>query len=604
MRVSGCDSPPASFVPHRNTRMTPRHLVPLCSVLATILSSPFALGQTLVGEAVQVDSTRGPEPCNETTISAASSNPLEIVAGWNDYREGSPRTGIGLSLDGGETWTDSLLRPAAPYRALTEGDPMTTGDDRTGTLWAGGISFAGNGGVFVARKEPGAPVFGDPVMARVTGGADKGWMAAGPDPATPDQTRVYIAYNEGLLSSADMGDTWDGPVSLGSGLGFLPRVGPAGELYVAYWDFFDRVELLRSFDGGLSFDPPLLIAQRMDVWGIDGSRVPGDYRVASLQGLAVDPRDGTLYAVYPDTTDLTSGNFNVDVYFTKSFDRGNTWTVPVILNADALPTGDQFFPWIEIDRSGRLHVTFYDTRNSAQSDNAPQALIDAYYAFSDDGGLSWTERRLTPSAFDTGQDGFGGAFIGDYIGLSNAGKRTIPCYMSTAPNASADIFVNVIKDGVAQEYCMGLECPCGNDDPHAGCGNFGTDGLMSTGGRLGASGSSSIDSDGLVIEATGLAPSALALILTSQARRNLPLGDGRRCFGGPFFRFPARMANGAGNLAFGPGEVVQHVSTKLGPPAQILPGSTWHYQIWYRDSNGPCGSNFNTTNAISVDWQP
>ena len=93
-------------------------------------------------------------------------------------------------------------------------------------------------------------------------------------------------------------------------------------------------------------------------------------------------------------------------------------------------------------------------------------------------------------------------------------------------------------------------------------------------------------------------------MLTSQARRNIPLGDGRRCFGGPFFRFPARIADGAGNLAIGPGVVVDHVSSKLGPAAQILPSSTWHYQVWYRDSNGPCGSNFNTTNAISVDWQP
>ena len=93
-----------------------------------------------------------------------------------------------------------------------------------------------------------------------------------------------------------MGDTWSGPVSLGPGLGFLPRVGPNGELYIAYWDYTgmgNHIELIRSFDGGDTLSSPLLIATRMDVWGIDGTRFPGDFRVPPLAHLAVDPNDGT-----------------------------------------------------------------------------------------------------------------------------------------------------------------------------------------------------------------------------------------------------------------------------------------------------------------------
>lgn len=560
--------------------------------------------QTTVGGAVRIDAGRGPAACNETTISAAASNPLEIVAGWNDYRQGSARTGVGLSLDGGATWTDFLLRPPAPFQAATEGDPMTAYDDRTGTIWAGGISFASNGGVFVARKDPGAAAFGPVVMAEVTGGADKGWMAAGVDPNDPDATRVYVAYNEGVLASGDMGDTWSGPVNLGFGLGFLPRVGPGGELYVAYWDLSDEIRLARSFDGGATFVPSVLIAQRMDVWGIDGSRVPGDYRVASLQGFAVDPHDGTLYVVYPDTTDVAGGNFNVDVYFTKSVDQGANWSVPVVINDDAAPTGDQFFPWIECDRDGRLHVLYYDTRHNAQNDSAPQGLIDATYAYSDDGGASWTEERLTATSFTSANDGFGGAFIGDYLGLTTAGRRTLPVYMSTNVGANANVFVNAITRGPATELCFGIECPCGNEDSEAGCGNAGSDGSPATGARMTAGGTASIAADDLTFTVEGVAPGLIGIVLASQTTVGLPFGNGQRCFGSPFFRYAPETAGAGGSFTLGPADVVSQSVQRFGPGGQLQAGATWHYQTWYRDPTGPCGATFNTTNALSVTWVP
>ena len=53
------------------------------------------------------------------------------------------------------------------------------------------FSFAGNGGVFVARKDPGAASFGNVVMAAMGGGWDKGWMAAGPDPSAPTTQSRY-----------------------------------------------------------------------------------------------------------------------------------------------------------------------------------------------------------------------------------------------------------------------------------------------------------------------------------------------------------------------------------------------------------------------------
>jgi len=421
----------------------------LCLVVVGFSLACVVRGQPLVGPQIRVDNGGGQAAANETTVASTDLHPWEIVAGWNDYRTPyTVRVGVAVSLDGGRSWVDFQLRPPPAFRADVEGDPMTAYDNRTGTLWAGGISFASNGGVFVARKRLGQDSFESTVMAHPTPFADKGWMAAGVAPDDPDATRLYITYNEGLLISTDMGASWSGPFYLDSGLGFLPRVGPNGELYVAYWDYGYGMKLLRSFDGGNTFGSPILIASRMDVWGMYDPPVPGTFRLPILNYLAVDPSDGNLYCVYFDTTNIVGGNANLDLYFTRSEDQGATWAPPWVINGDSFPPGDQFFPWLEVDRRGRIHLVFYDTRNMPQNDIDPQAFINAYYSYSDDAGNNWTEVRLTPHPFNSEDDGRPNsppAFIGDYSGLGVGGSYALPCYLSNQ-NGDSDIFIHRVVD--------------------------------------------------------------------------------------------------------------------------------------------------------------
>ena len=412
-------------------------------------------GLPVVETAQRVD-LNNPGAGNETTAAALNDSDC-VIAGWNDYRQGTARAGFAISSDGGATWQDTLVRPPTANQNTTEGDPMTAYDNRTGNMWAGAISFGGNGGVFVARKNAGDTDFQPAVMAEITGGADKCWMEAGPDPGNAEQTNIYIGYNQGLLTSTDEGDSWTGPTGFPEfGLGWLPRVGPNGELYLTYWDVSDGIKLLRSFDGGATLQGPFTIATRMDVWFVDGSRFPGRFRCAPLATFAVDPNDGTLYVTYFDTTSVTGGNSNVDVYFTKSTDQGLTWTTPTIINTDAATPGDQFFSWIEVDESGRVHVLFYDSRSVVQNDNTsdspalPSAILETYYAFSDDGGDSWTELVLTDESFDTANDGFGGQFIGDYLGMGVSGTTVYPCYLTTSDGIS-----NVFVQKITNDFLLG-----------------------------------------------------------------------------------------------------------------------------------------------------
>lgn len=407
------------------------------------VSIAVAGGQPSVGPQIRIDLGGGMSAANETTGSLSKLNPNVVIAGWNDYRDPSfILAGFSTTIDGGKSWEDFILRPPGQFQSSIEGDPFTAFDDRTGTLWAGAISFGNNGGLYVARLNPGETKLTTPVMADIDGGVDKAWMTTGPKPFEPGTTMLYIAYNFGIIQSLNMGDSWTTPVNLGFGVGFLPRVGPDGEVYVAYWDVGPGMMLKRSLDGGASF-VTRTIATRMDIWPTqDGSRFPGQFRVPSLCYLDVDDNTGILYAVYFDTTNIVNGNANVDLYFTKSHDKGDTWTTPVVINQDADIPGDQFFPWLEVDEKGRIHIVYLDSRNTVQDDNVLHGMFDAYYIFSEDEGDSWNEFRLTPKSWDSALAGAGN-FIGDYVGLAAGGDRVYPIYLDTS-NGNGDIYTNVI----------------------------------------------------------------------------------------------------------------------------------------------------------------
>lgn len=415
-----------------------------------------SLGKAFLGSAaVRVD-TGGTTQAAETILTASVSGQA-LVAGWNDLRQAGAgdtwRLGVAASSNGGTTWNDHILRSPLGLADDFEGDPMVAYDPRTGHQWVGGVLFGyvnqRDGELYLARRQPGSNNFLPAVSIHVDNFIDKPLLAAGPRPGLPATTRLYVAYNLGLHTSDDLGATWSALRTLDGGVGQHPRVGPNGELYVLYWDINLDYKLLRSTDGGATFGPPRVVATRLDLWSTaETSHVPGSFRVAPLACLAVDPNNGTLYVVYPDSTGASGGEENVDIYFTRSTDGGVSWTVPRVIHGDSAPPRDQFHPWLEVGSDGRLHLTYLDTRRTSQLDADPNAFLDVFYATSVDQGSSWSESPVTSQPFESQWatwPGFTDQFMGDYIGLAPAADGMHLLYPSTV-NGNLDIFTQRLED--------------------------------------------------------------------------------------------------------------------------------------------------------------
>lgn len=410
-----------------------------CGVLA-LSCCALASAQPRIWPAVRVDAGPDPQWAAEVSVSASGLYGQDVVVGWIDSRFGLRHVGFGISVDGGRSWTEQMVRTPDEVPGALDADPMTATDPRTGTLWAGALGFQAQTGVFVASKASGQTALPPPVQV-TTSFTDKGFMAAGPDPNNPGVTRLYVAHLSGLDVSTDLGQSWTTlqPAFGFQAFGVLPRVGPGGELYIVYMDQTDGIWLRRSSDGGVTLQPAIRVATRKDGSAVGPAHVPGSFQTLRTSFFAVDPTDGTLYVTWADTTDAAGGSLNLDVYLTKSENGGNTWSLPRVINGDAVPPGDQFCPWIEVDRTGRLHVVYYDTRRFRQTDADPVAHLDAYYAYSENRGQSWTEAPLTEEPF-----AYGGTFIGDYLGMGVAGNRAYPAYSSNQ-RGNLDVHIHVVQ---------------------------------------------------------------------------------------------------------------------------------------------------------------
>lgn len=149
--------------------------------------------------------------------------------------------------------------------------------------------------------------------------------------------------------------------------------------------------------------------------------------------------------------------------------------------------------------------------------------------------------------------------------------------------------------GTMSCICTTAVAPCGNAYP-AGCVNATGIGATLSGFGTTAGTGASFAADDLVLTTSGMPGPTFALTFMGSALIGpLPLSNGLLCAGGTIIRLGVSPVPASGTATFGPGII----ATSAGA---ITPGSTWHFQTWFRDIGGPCGGFSNTSNALSVTF--
>lgn len=190
----------------------------------------------------------------------------------------------------------------------------------------------------------------------------------------------------------------------------------------------------REFASGLQDSQEPYSIPGLNVQGIRGylKTTPQDSThiifVNSYPSMAVDtsagPYRGTIYLVWADKRNAGQP----DIYLTKREPSTQTWSSPIRVDNDS--TGkDQWFPWVNVDPNGLVHVVFYDSR----IDTTGNLMTAVFMATSRDGGETFENYLVSSIAFspcniyDRGV-GAGTGFAGDYIGLTSDRRHAYPCW--------------------------------------------------------------------------------------------------------------------------------------------------------------------------------
>jgi hypothetical protein len=350
-------------------------------------------------------------------------------------------------------WGQNWGGPVQGAGGNNKGDP-TTAIGLNGWWYVGKIS--NDGGQAVAySKDKGVNwtnVVVQPGPTSIYGLLDKNHLWIDNSPSSPYEGYLYDAWTNFIAMTPDTnqvqvsrsvngGLNWSQPltVSFAASAGKLNhgvniQTGPGGEVYMA-WSIYDTwpsdenaIGFCKSVDGGAIFTPATRIMS--NIKGNRATMTGKNMRVNAFPSMAVDlstgPNRGMLYLVWTNIgfPGINTGS-DMDVYIIRSADEGDTWSQPIRVNQDPAGLGKQhYFPWIACDPvTGALCVVYYDDRNVSPTQ------CETYVSYSYDGGLSWTDLKVSDVSFTPSPvPGLALNYFGDYIGIQARNMKVYPAW--------------------------------------------------------------------------------------------------------------------------------------------------------------------------------
>ncbi|MEM1408558.1 MAG: sialidase family protein, partial [Bacteroidota bacterium] len=249
-----------------------------------------------------------------------------------------------------------------------------------------------------------------------------------------------------LLSTSGGGKKWSDPIQLNqfpgdcidgdnTTEGAVPAVGPQGYLYVI-WAFNEKLYLDRSYDRGKTWlRNDVMVRDQPGGWAFD---VPGINRTNGMPVLIAD-NSPTQYQgmLYLNWSDQKNGENDTDIWFMRSTNGGDTWTIPKKVNDDE-GGKHQFLSWMAQDyTTGYLYILYYDRR--AYEDNQ----TDVYLAYSNNGGVTFENVKISETPFTPDAE----YFFGDYTNITAYDGR-VAAVWTRMDDGKTSIIATVIEDDV------------------------------------------------------------------------------------------------------------------------------------------------------------
>jgi len=386
-------------------------------------ASPQAAGQEraiipriVVGPNILV-SRDGNVPHVELMVTASPRRASDLLGGAMTFTR--PTGGIACrtysSTDGGVSWKTTEFAEQVEFGG---GDPQ--------------VAYTAQGtALFVAltlnKNEKGKGCASMHIWRSENGG--KTWLSPSEIPCDPsswdheqivvDMTkgkyggRIYIGalygpypeYIVGVFRSDDDGRTWTGPVDVANGGGTIginditPMVLSDGTVVFPYSDFEflpdkrkakGRIPVSTSWvalstDGGVTFSGPRKV--QTQVVDYDHPKEMSGFPKFAADSQSKDFKD-RIYTVWED---FRLGNGRV--LFSRSTDRGKSWSPPMPVDNGCPEAVHQWQPAVAVNKDGLVAVTWFDTRQSADG-----SQYDQYFAVSLDGGETFLPSARVSSA--------------------------------------------------------------------------------------------------------------------------------------------------------------------------------------------------------------
>ena len=318
---------------------------------------------------------------------------------------------VSSSRDGGRTWGPVTTLQRDTSAALFNDKESITADPRNGRF----VYAVWDRLQIQNPANPLSPFSGDTLFARSTDGG-RTWEPTRTILDFPDNSNIQTLGNQIVVLS-------DGTL-------------------VNAFDLIDRglplVAVQRSTDRGVTWSAPIIVdvlfSSATQGQGVVDPRDGAPIRTGDLLvEAAADPRrrSDTVHIVWQDirfTLAAPLPIFNDQIVIASSSDGGETWSDPKRISSNKLTQA--FTGSVDVDEDGNIGVTYYDF-----TDDDPAGIpleTDYWFTSSRDGGATFSARRqLTDGSFDMRTAPFAnGFFVGDYEGLTSAGGRFLPVFVT------------------------------------------------------------------------------------------------------------------------------------------------------------------------------